>query len=358
MSETTTILFVGETWRGSSARSLREGLENIAGVWLDEVGEDHHFPKARSRLLRGAVRVLRPMLRAELEFDLISKLRELRPDVMMIYKGVGITAEMVRRTQSMGVLVVNVFPDFSPLFHGRGLKETMGAYDLVISTKPFHPPIWKSVYGYSNDCVFVPHGYDPAVHYWPDIPSAQDFDVVLAASWRPQYEKLMAEFGALLPGSSLRVGLAGPGWIGRRAMFPPHWTFADSMMGRSYGNWLRRGQIAIAPVNRDVEISKKIHPGDEDTTRSYELAAAGCFFLHQRTPYIQKVYDEATEVPMWSDASELAALVTKYLPQAATRYAMAAKAHARAVPAYSIPARAEEVMAHTRRALQARKARS
>lgn len=352
MSENTRILFVGETWRGSSARSLRDGLERIDGIWLDEVGEDHYFPKARSRVLRGAVRLLRPMLRTELEQEVISKLDVLRPDVMMVYKGSGITAQLVRHAKSMGVFVVDVFPDASPLLHGPNLREAMGEYDLVISTKPFHPPIWKTIYGYSNDCVCVPHGYDPAVHYWADAPGAQEFDVVLAASWRPQYEKLMMAFGALLPEPSLRVGLAGPGWSARSALFPAHWVCAGSLIGRAYGDWLRRGKIAIAPVNSEVVIAGRSHPGDEDTTRSYELAAAGCFFVHRRTPYIQTVYDEKTEVPMWDDPIELAALVSKYLPRAAERRAMAAAAHMRAVPAYSIPSRAKQVLEHTLRAIK------
>lgn len=355
MSGSIRILFVGETWRGSSARSLREGLERIDGIWLDEVGEDHYFPKAHSRALRGVMRLVHPMLRAELEHEVISKLGELRPDVLMVYKGRGITAETVGRAQAMGALVVNVFPDYSPLIYGHRLKEAMGVYDLVVSTKAFHPAIWESVYGYSNPCVFVPHGYDPLVHYWPNIPEDQDLDVVLAASWRPQYEQLMAEFGALLPDPSLRVGLAGPGWSERRTMFPAHWTYAGSIQGRSYGSWLRRGKIALAPVNHDVVIAGKKYPGDEDTTRSYELAAAGCFFLHQRTAYIRTVYHEQTEVPMWNDARELAELVTTYLPQAEARQAMAVKAHTRAVPSYSIPARAEQILAHTRHALQIRK---
>ena len=92
-------------------------------------------------------------------------------------------------------------------------------------------------------------------------------------------------------------------------------------------------------------------PGDEDTTRTYELAAMGCFFLHRRTNFVQTIYDQAIEVPMWDNAEELAALVQQYLPLELERKAMAARAHARAVPEYSIPNRAVQVLEQVKLAM-------
>ncbi len=114
---------------------------------------------------------------------------------------------------------------------------------------------------------------------------------------------------------------------------------------------MRRGRIAIGLVHRDVLIDGVRQPGDEDTIRTYELAAMRCFFLHRRTPYAQSIYDERTEVPMWDDAVELAALVSHYLPLDAERRAMAARAQAKAVPAFSIPNRAKQVLQEVRAAL-------
>ena len=107
-------------------------------------------------------------------------------------------------------------------------------------------------------------------------------------------------------------------------------------------------------MQREVVINGKRQPGDEDSTRTYELAAAQCFFLHRRTDYVQTVFDERTEVPLWDDARELAALVRHYLPRDRERRMMAAAAHARAVPEYSVPNRAAQVMAHVRAQLAAR----
>jgi spore maturation protein CgeB len=112
--------------------------------------------------------------------------------------------------------------------------------------------------------------------------------------------------------------------------------------------------MVIAPVHREIYVNGLPQPGDEDTTRTYELAAAHCFFLHRRTPFAGTVYEEASEVPMWDSAEELAALVEKFLPLDDVRKSMAEAAHHRAVPAYSVPARANQVAAEVRAALARR----
>lgn len=340
------ILYVGETWRGSSARSMREALEAQPGVVLDDVGEDHYLPKHRTKFLRGFNRLLRTWQVRDLEYEIFAKLHAVRPDILMVYKGNGVGADLVRRAKAEGIATVNVFPDYSPHAYGPVLRDAIGEYDLVVSTKPFHPAGWRPTYGYTNRCVCVPHGYDPAVHYWDRPAERQDLDVVLAASWRTQYHELVLALARRFSNSPVKVGLAGAGWKERAGELPAEWEIAGPLHGRAYGEWLRRGKIAIAPVHREVVIKGVRQPGDEDTTRTYELAAAHCFFLHRRTEYVRTVYDERTEVPMWDSPEELARLIDHYLPRESERRAMARAAHARAVPAYSIPGRAAQVLTH------------
>lgn len=345
------ILYVGEAWEGSSARSVREALTLFPAVQLNHIDEDHYFPVGRALLGRGAGWLMRPWLRAKLERKIGRRVKSLRPDVLMVYKGNGVSARAVRRARQRGVFTVNIFPDCSPHAHGTALRKAIGEYDLIISTKPFHPAGWREIYGYANRCICVPHGYDPAVHYWSDPPERLDFDVVLAATWREQYQTLMQQLATALNGQRVRLAVIGSGWSQRASQLPSHWEIGPPLVGRAYGEWLRRGRIALAPVHEEMVVGGVRQPGDQDTTRTYNLAAAGCFFLHRRTPYAQSIYDEVTEVPMWDNAEELAELVRKYLPLEDERRAMAARAHARAVPAYSIPNRVEDILRHVESAL-------
>jgi glycosyltransferase involved in cell wall biosynthesis len=338
------ILFFGAAWKGSSARSLREALALNPGVDIDEVGEDQYAPIGKALVLRAASRLLVPFFKAEVQAEINRKVATAKPQVLLVYKGSLVSIATIRKLKAQGILTVNIFPDCSPHAHGKDLKNAIGEYDLVISTKPFHRGAWRTVYGYENECHFVPHGYDPEVHYWSEPPPSQDLDVVMVASCRPQYEKLLLDLATHLDTREMKVVVAGNGWDAASTKLPSNWHFPGGLLGKAYGDMVRRGKIVVAPVQTEIKIAGKSQPGDEDTTRTYELAAAHCFFLHRRTPYVETIYSKTDEVPMWDTPAELADLIREYLPKEEARRRLAASAHHRAVPAYSIPVRAREVL--------------
>ena len=339
------ILFIGESWRGSCARSLKEALSRSANVILDEINEDAFFPKHRALWLRALNRILNHAYRQELYRQILHRANVFRPDIIMTYKGYSIQSECIHQLQALGYAVVNVYPDLSPHAHGIAHKKAVGEYDLVISTKPFHPTLWKNIYGYDNPCVFVPQGYDPNLHLVTKPQSNPRFDVTLVATWRPEYGNLLKNLSKLLKGYDISVGIGGNGWMAHRDDYPKEWIFMGGLEGHAYVDWLRQGRICLAPVTREVNISGAHQPGDEDSTRTYELAAAHCFFIHRRTELIQKLYDENTEVPMFDTPEELAEKIIHFLPRSEERRNMAEAAHRRAVPAYSLDKRADEILA-------------
>lgn len=338
------VLFVGESWLGSCARSLKEALARHPAVVLDEVNEDLSIPRPRARWLRAAGRLLRRGYQQELLGAILHRVRHSRPDVVIVYKGTHVGKAFVRCLRAHGCAVVNVYPDNSPHAHGPVLKGSVGEYDLVISTKPFHPTLWADVYGYRNRCVFVPQGYDPLLHLMTEPSSDTRFDVVLVATWRPEYGELMKRLGRLLSGRPISVAIGGTGWREHEPGLPGDWTFLGGLQGRAYVEALRQGRICLAPLTRDVVVSGKRQPGDEDTTRTYELAAAHCFFIHRRTDYVTSLYDEATEVPMYETPEELAEKILHFLSNPQVRAQMAAAAHRRAVPEFGLDRRANDIV--------------
>jgi len=339
------ILFVGETWNGSSARSLRDALSELPGVEIEDIGEDHYVPRASTFAMRAIYKLLRPLQRRELQVEILRTLESASSEVLMAYKGSAIGADTIALARQRGVVTVNVFPDCSPHAHGQALKRAVGEYDLVISTKPYHPTNWSSIYGYNNRCVFVPHGFEPKVHYWKELPQEQDLDITMVATWREQYGRTLRDLAASLGDhGEYRVAIAGHGWHQHRSEFPEHWQFPGAIHGRAYTEFARRGKIVIAPLHVENLVGGVHQPGDVDTNRTYQLAAAGCFMLHRRSEYLASVYDEATEVPMWSNVTELASLVRHYLPRESERRGMALAAQQRAVPMYSIQSRSKQII--------------
>src|SRR4051794_8221897 len=224
------VLFVGESWLGSGARSLKEALARRPIVCLDEVNEDLVVPQARARWLRGINRLLRSAYQQELRNQILYRVDVFRPDVVVAYKGAAIDADLVRTVQARGCRVVNVYPDCSPHAYGPTHREAIGAYDLVVSTKYFHPALWQSVYGFVNRCTFVPQGYDPALHVMAEAPSDAAFDVVLVATWRSEYGELMRRLGHLLS-DGVSVAIGGHGWTAHSSDFPKHWFFPGGLQG-------------------------------------------------------------------------------------------------------------------------------
>ncbi len=339
------ILFVGEAWLGSCARSMKEALARHPGIQLDEFAEDAFIPKVRARGLRALNRLLRPLYRQEFNRHVLEKIRHTRPDFLVTYKGAFIHADLLHAVSALGVKTVNIYPDCSPHAHGKAHRKAVGEYDLVVSTKAYHPGLWNDVYDYSNHCVFVPQGYDPHLHLVPEPPTDCPYDVVMIATYRAEYGRLVKDFAEALGNVGLKVAIGGHGWDVLKSLLPADWQLLGGMAGRGYLQGLRSGKICIAPLNREMVIDDLRQPGDVDTTRSYELAAAHCFFIHQRTDFVRELY-EAAGVPMFEDGAELAAQVLRYLDTPTERARIALAAHQAAVPAFSTDARAAKIYNH------------
>jgi glycosyltransferase involved in cell wall biosynthesis len=337
------LLFVGDSWLGSNARSLREALVRHSSIELLEVNVDHYHPIGRSLVSRIANRILNPLHLSELKTDIRAACKRFRPDCAMFYKGSEFSSEFI---SDLGVPVVNYFPDCSPHAHGARLADAMGNYNLVISAKSFHPALWRDVYGYSNECVFVPHGYDPNIHLRKSYSTNKDLDIVLVATGRSEYHSLMIELSKKIGNLPLRVAIAGASWARMRGVLPSGWDLVGPEVGIGYTELLSRGKVILAPVQRQILIDGKPQPGDEDSARTYELPAANCFFIHRRTDFVKTIFDEETEVPMYDSPEELGEKIIHALRNSdRQRQAIASAAHRRAVPNYSIDARANQIVA-------------
>ena len=340
------LLFVGESWLGSTARSQRDALNTLETVSIQDIALETFFPRWRSLSFRAFLRIAAPAIRKELASEVMRQVLALRPDALVVAKGFGLSHDLVRQVASHNCVTVNLFPDVAPQIHGRALRIAVGAYDLVISAKPFHPDVWNRDYGYANRCVFVPHGYDSAVHLWEEAPETDGtIDVLLVATCRPEYLNLLLAVASGVRGQGYRIEVRGHGWERHAAQIAGQFDIGPAVTGRAYGELLRSAKVVLAPVSGPVNLRGVALPGDQDTTRTYELPATGCFFLHQRSAFVQSLFNEDTEVPMWDDATELVRLILRYVPDAATRAAMARRAHVRAVPAYSLGARAMQMQA-------------
>ena len=350
------ILAVGSFWLGSNARSFARALGRCEGVSVDEIDPGHYFPGGNSLATRVIRRAARRVFAADLSRAILHRARRTRPDIILVFKGGEIGGAIIRELSRTIAPVVNIYPDKSPFQYGEPLRSSIGEYDMVISTKRFHPAIWRSRYGLLNTCVHVGHGYDPELHLESAPPCDFTHDVVLIATWRAEYAETLLALAERLGRDGLRVAIGGDGWFRLDRALPEGWELIGPQHGRAYVQATRRGRIVVAPVETRLVVDGVAEPGDEMTARSFELAGMQCFFIHRRTAEALAHYDEASEVPMYDDANDLAVKIRHYLAHPEERRSMAAAAHARAVPAYSHDARAREIVGHLRELLASRSA--
>src|SRR6266513_1547908 len=108
------ILFVGESWLGSCARSLNEDL---------------FFPKHQGKWVRGISRLLRGAYKRELERQVLDRISAFEPNFVITYKGFPLDAKILARLRRMGACLVNIYPDCSPHAHGERHRKAVGEYD-------------------------------------------------------------------------------------------------------------------------------------------------------------------------------------------------------------------------------------
>lgn len=340
------VLYAGHFWSGATGRSIKDAMTRLDGVEVIEFDLDPYTPHGHSFRTRALYKLIRNWQMADCRKMLLKTARDVKPDAIITTKGSALDAVTIKALQRDVCPVFNHWPDPSPLAFGSVIREAVGAYDAVFSTKRHHPGIWASEYGYSNPCYHVPHGYSPETHFCESYPDegAQDFDVISIASGRPEYYELIGDFAKALGGRKIRTGLGGAAWDRYPGGLPDRFENIGAHFGRAYTNWLRRGKIVLAPVMTGVTVNGEIKRGDEVTERSYQCGAAHVFFIHTLTDEAKELYDPETEVPMYSDAGDLAEKVLHFLDRPDERRQMAEAAHRRAVPVYSHDARASRIV--------------
>ena len=330
---------------------MRDALERREDVEVLEINTDEIVPAPSSLASRIRMRLFGRFINASLERAIVAGATAFDPTCIIFYKGSQFGKPFLRSLKRQHYLTVNIYPDCSPFTHGRRLAAALGEYDLVISTKPYHPGVWNTEYGYANDCVFVPHGYDASCHLRTTPPTKFRYDVAIAASGRPEYHAFIRALANRLGDNNLRVAIAGSKWQGFVDGLPTAWQIVGPKIGDDYIDFLRQAKICLAPVQLQLKYKNILYPGDVDSTRTYEIAASYSFMIHRKTDYVQQVYDSTTEAPTYDSVADLADKILFYLNNTDQRQKMAAAAHARAVPAYSVDQRASQIVSHLKAAL-------
>jgi len=336
------ILFIGENWYGSNARSCAEGLRRL-GCQVFDIDQRTFFPQVRLLSSRLVTRFLRFKLVDEFNRHILSEADKFRPDIVITMKGMFIRANTLQSLRDKGIALYNYFPDTSAFTDGKMLQQSLPEYDCIFHTKPF----WYSdatKYLTLRAGYFLPHGYNPHLHHPVEL-DARDIsdyrcDVSFIAIHSRYKEKLLDGLVSLRP--DLDLCIWGNGWTDRcESIRLRRCIKGFGLLGERFVRAIQASRINLGIMNGPREGASS---GDLTTSRSYQIPASGGFMLHQRNPEVLGLYQEGEEIACFESVAELADKIDYYLARPAEREKIAQGGHARCVPAYSYDNRMSEVL--------------
>jgi len=336
------ILYCGQNWYGSNARSCADALRRLGCEVLD-IDEQTFFPQVTSFSSRVVRRLMWPRMVNEFNRHILRMAEIFRPDIFLAYKGNYIYVRTLREVRGRGIPLYTFFPDTSAFGHGKWLPKSLPEYDCIFHTKPFwYADVTKHINLKAG--LFLPHGYNPYLHK-PVEGDARDIadygcDVSFIANHTRYKERILDRLLRLRPDLDLRIW--GAGWTSRsESQSLRRCIKGFQLLGEPYARGVQTARINLAIM---TGVIGRASSGDLTTSRTYTIPAVGGFMLHERNPEVLELYKQSKEIECFDSPEELAEKIEYYLAHPDEREQIARAGHARCVPAYSYDNRMAEIL--------------
>jgi spore maturation protein CgeB len=336
------ILYSGDNWYGSNARSCADSLRRLGCNVLD-IDIQSFIPQVKLPVSRVLRHLWISRLTNEFNRHILDTVEIFKPDIFIAFKGNYIEASTLKLLSRKGISLYNYYPDTSAFTHGKWLPKSLPEYDCVFYTKP----LWYSDVSKQIDLkagFFLPHGYDPGLHRPVRLDSRDTLDygcdVSFIAIHSRHKEKVLTELTSLVP--HLTLCIYGNGWTQHcQGKELQRFIKGYPLLGECYTRAIQAASINLAIMSGTV---KGASAGDLTTSRTYTIPASGGFMLHERNSEVLGLYKENEEIVCFDSAEELAEKIDYYLNHPVERRTIAREGHSRCVPAYSYDNRVAQIL--------------
>ncbi|CAM3788787.1 CgeB family protein [Tsukamurella ocularis] len=308
------ILFAGDDWYGSNARSLAEGFRRAGHEVVVVDTTPVTLPRRGSAAWWYAKRTGR---RAPGTVEAVHRRLEAQPvaDLLFCYTSVHLDQERLLALPAGRRVHYSADDVANPVNTTPEYLAAEPRWDAVVTTKAHNVP--ELLARGARHAIFVRSAYDPAWHR-PVVPrSARRYAAGFIGNARP-------DRADLLTGLATRLGpefyLAGPGWRRRPAALRSRAT----VRGPQYGTAL---SAAIAAVDANLVLLNSDNR-DTHTCRTFEVPAAGGLFVGPRTVEHAELLADGREALLYDDPAEIDGLVARVRADPAAAARIAAAGHA------------------------------
>lgn len=293
-----------------------------------------------STTLRVAAKLLEPSLMAEQDRILASAVDHIQPELFFTVKGATVSDRFLRYASARDVTTVNFFPDVSMTAHGKRLLRALPLYDWIFTAKSYGPSDAERLFGRTERCITIPHGYDPSIHRPMRADSRQleiyGADVTFVGTWSPAKQRIAEGVRRCTDVLGRTFKIWGDQWAGRSK------SLGDSVQGRSlladeYALALSCSRVGLGLLS---EARDGASSGDLTTTRTFEIPACGCLLIHQDNEELRSFFEVGRECLGFRDIEDLQESLADVLRDPEVGASIASAGYRRATQSgYSVDAR-------------------
>lgn len=293
------ILFLGDDWIGSNARSMADGFREAGHTVLVVDTTPVALPTrlsppwVYSKLGRGRA----PWVLEALHRRIEAAAAQFRPDMLFAFRTVHLDQD--RLLALPAGLHVHYSPDdvSNPYNTTPEYLRREADWDLVVTTKQHNVSELESRGAKST--LFVHSAYDPAWHRPTARRDPAEYLVGFIGACRPDRRDSMVEL-ARKHGSAMTV--QGPGWRRVSALR----TTSAHIGGPVYGEGF---SVAVSAVLANLVLLNSDNR-DTHTCRTFEVPAAGGLFVGERTDEHMSLLEDGRECRLFSSSEELDDILT------------------------------------------------
>jgi hypothetical protein len=314
------ILFVGDDWLGSNARSLADGFRQ-AGHEVYVVDSSKVTLPTRLTPPWGYAKVTgrrAPWTTTAVHEQIENAAEAVRPDMLFCYKTIHLDQERLLRVPAAVRVHYSADDVSNPYNTSPEYLAAEPGWDAVVTTKRHNVP--EILARGAKHVTFVLSAYDPAWHQPCAARTTRRYLVGFVGSRRPDRVPMLHRLAREYRDEMF---LAGPGW----QRDPVAQASAATVAGAQYGQDL---SIAIAPVTANLVLLNSDNR-DTHTCRTFEVPAAGGLFVGERTPEHLDLLDDGTEALLFSGEEEMQELLGRCRSNPADVAAIAAAGYRRIV---------------------------
>lgn len=299
------VIYAGPFFTGSTVQYRLNGLR-VLGLDVYPFNTNRYFPAQKHgvhnlwrRLCWGP-----PVWR--LNSDLLLEAEWLRPDIVIIDKGLMVHPDTLQKLKSLKTTLIHYSHDdqFNPTNQSRFYLAGLSLYDLHITTKSYNVEELRQAG--ASEIVFQDNGFDPSFFYPREVSLVDRQRIGSQVGFIGEWERERAASILYLAQHGVSVRVWGPGWKGRRELNHP------KLIIEGRGLWGEDYPLAIAATDINLCFLRKINR-DLQTTRSIEIPACGGFMLAERSDQHRRLFEEDKEAIFFSSNQELLGKVCYYL---------------------------------------------